>query len=121
MANPSWTDELKKEVVDAYLSRNPTPETTTDIIAELAEEYDKTVNGIRIILTKAGAYVKKEPAKKPGGGSSGGKRVNKAEAQASLTEAIEAAGLEVDEDIISKLTGKAAKYFSEIINNLRSE
>ena len=58
-----WTDELKEEVVAAYLEREPTPENTMDIVKELAEEYDgKTPNSIRMILSKAGVYVKKTPA-----------------------------------------------------------
>ena len=114
-----WTDELKQQVISEYEAAEPTPENTMDIIAELAEEHDKTPNGIRMILSKAGVYVKKTPAKSSGGSkekkSTGGTRVSKEEAFGKLTAAIEAAGLEVDEDIVSKLTGKAAMYFADVI------
>lgn len=117
-----WTDELKATVIEAYEEANPTPENTMDIIAELAEEHDKTPNGIRMILTKAGVYVKKTPTKSTGGTagkkSGGGTRVSKEEAFAALTAAIENAGKEVDEDIVNKLTGKAALYFATLINEI---
>ena len=114
----AWTDELKAEVKEEYTSREPTPENTMEIVAELAEEYDKTVNGMRMILTKAGVYVKKTPAKaeKKEGGT-GAKRVNKQEAIDGLKAAISEIGATVDEDIISRLTGKAANYFTEVINS----
>ena len=113
-----WTDELKAEVVAAYLERDPTPETTTDILVELAEEFDKTPNGVRMILTKAEAYVKKLPAKKAAKEGTGGTRVNKAEAIEALSAIIEAEGGNADEAILSKLTGKAAIYFTEVIKQI---
>jgi hypothetical protein len=121
-----WTDELKAKVIEEYESREPTPDNTMDIITELAEEFEKTPNGIRMILSKAGVYVKKTPAKSSGGSkekkpSTGGTRVSKEEAFGKLTAAIEAAGLEVDEDIVSKLTGKAAMYFAEVITKANGE
>jgi len=36
----------------------------------------------------------------------------------TLTGAIEAAGLEADEDVIKRLTGKAAIYFTDVIKKL---
>lgn len=115
-----WTDELKESVIAAYQAANPTPENSVEIVKELAEEYDKTPNGVRMILSKAEVYVKKEAAK--GGStnskaSSGTTRVSKADAMAALTTAIEATGQEANEEIISKLTGKAALYFAEVLNN----
>jgi hypothetical protein len=112
----AWTDELKQEVVDAYKAANPTPENSMDIVKQLAEDYEKTPNGIRMILTKAEVYIKKAAAaaapKKEG---AGGARVNKAQAQADLTEAIVALNLEADAEIIEKLTGKAAVYLLSVI------
>ena len=43
-----------------------------------------------------------------------------ADAQASLTSALSDAGQEVDEAIISKLTGKAAVYFKGVVEALNS-
>ena len=114
-----WTDELKAEVVEAYESRDPTPENTMDIVVELAEEYDKTPNGIRMILTKAEVYVKKVAAKAATkSGATGGTRVNKAEAIAALGAVIEAEGGDVDDEILSRLTGKAAVYFTGVIKSI---
>ena len=73
-----------------------------------------------MILTKAGVYVRKTPAAKSSGGSTGGGRVSVADAQASLTSALSDAGQEVDDAIIGKLTGKAAVYFKTIVDNLNS-
>ena len=56
------------------------------------------------------------PTKASKGG--GGTRVSKQDSQDALTAAIEAAGAAPNEDIISKLTGKAAVYFTEVINGL---
>lgn len=113
-----WTDELKQEVVEAYESRDPTPENTMDIVVELAEEYDKTPNGIRMILTKAEVYVKKVAAKAAAKSGTGGTRVNKADAIAALGAVIEAEGGDVDDEILSRLTGKAAVYFTGVIKSI---
>ena len=73
-----------------------------------------------MILTKAGVYVRKTPAAKSSSGSTGGGRVSVADAQAKLTSVLGDAGQEVDEAIISKLTGKAANYFASIVENLNN-
>lgn len=109
-----WTDELKKEIVDAYLDRDPTPENSMDIVKELADEYEKTPNGVRMILMKADVYVKKEPAKKADPAKKD-IRTNKEAALTKLKETIANMGKTVDEDIINKLTGKAANYFTSIL------
>jgi transposase-like protein len=117
----AWTDEKKAEVIEAYESANPTPENSMEIVAEIAEEHDESPNGVRMVLTKAGVYVKKAPAaKSSSGGSTGGTRVSKAAAIESLTAAISDAGQEVDEEIVSKLTGKAAMYFAGLISAVNS-
>jgi hypothetical protein len=69
-----------------------------------------------MVLTKAGVYVKKAPAaKSASSGSTGGGRVSKAAAIEALTAALTDAGQDVDEEIVSKLTGKAAMYFAGVI------
>jgi transposase-like protein len=114
MAENEWTDELKKEAVDAYLEMNPTPETTMDAVKEVANQIGKTANGVRMILSKANVYVTKTntTAEKK---STTSTRVNKAEAIATLKETIQAAGKEVDDDICDRLTGKAAVYFTGLL------
>ena len=113
----SWTDEKKQEAIDLYVGEEPTPENSMEIVADIAEQLEESPNGVRMILTKAGVYVRKTPAAKSSGGSGGG-RVSVADAQASLTSALSDAGQEIDEAIISKLTGKAAVYFTTVVNNL---
>lgn len=118
-----WTDELKQEVIERYEAAEPTPENSAEIVAEIAEDIEKTPNGVRMILSKAGVYVKKAGStpSKSNSGSSGTTRVSKADAIAGLTEAISAKGAEVNDEILSKLTGKAAIYFTKVINTITTE
>lgn len=121
MAENEWTDELKQQVIEAYEALEPTPETTMDAVKEVANDFGKTANGVRMILSKAGVYVKKtgaagEAKTSSKAGASGGTRVNKAEAIAALKKAIEAANKDVDEDICDRLTGKAAVYFTGLLS-----
>ena len=112
----AWDDDKKAQAVEMYEAQDPTPETSMEIVKEIAEELSESPNGVRMILTKAGVYVKKAPATGNGGGtSSGGTRVSKQAAQDALIAAINDKGLSVDEDIISKLTGKAAQYFTGLL------
>lgn len=113
----AWTDEKKAEVIEAYEAADPTPETSMEVVKEIAEEFDESPNGVRMVLTKAGVYIKKAPAAgaaKTSGGT-GSSRISKAAAIETLTAAISDSGQEVDEEIVSKLTGKAAQYFAGII------
>ena len=111
----AWTDEKKAEAIEAYQDADPTPETSMEIVKDIANDLGESPNGVRMILTKAGVYVKKAQATGNGGASSGGSRVSKQAAQDALTAAIIDKGLTVDEDIISKLTGKAAQYFAGLL------
>lgn len=115
-----WTPELKEQVVKMYQDADPTPESSTEIIKDIADEIEASPNGVRMVLVQAGVYVKKEAsASKPSGGSKtsgeGSKRISKESAIADLKAAIEAKGAAVDEDILSKLTGKAAVYLLSVI------
>jgi len=115
----AWDDEKKAAVIEAYEKAEPTPETSMEIVKEIAEEYEESPNGVRMILTKAGVYVKKTPAAGGGGekkaSTGSGTRVSKAAAIEALTAALSDAGQEVDEEIVGKLTGKAAQYFTNVI------
>lgn len=113
----AWTDEKKAAVVEAYEQANPTPENSMEIVKEIADEHDESPNGVRMILTKAGVYVKKTPAAASGEkkAAAGGTRVSKVAAKEALIAALSDAGQEVDEEIVSKLTGKAAQYFAAVI------
>ena len=116
----AWTDEAKAQAVEMYTAEEPTPENSMEIVKEIAAELSESPNGVRMILTRAGVYVKKTPATKStsSGGGGGGGRVSVADAQQAVRDAISDAGKEADDAIISKLTGKAANYFAGIINEL---
>jgi flagellar biosynthesis regulator FlaF len=112
----AWDDEGKARVIAAYKAAGPTPENSTEIIKDIAEEENQSPNGVRMILVQAGVYVKKETAsgttKKEGDAP---KRVSKEAQIDALRKAIEGKGANVDEEILSKLTGKAAAYFLEVL------
>jgi 2,3-bisphosphoglycerate-independent phosphoglycerate mutase len=116
----AWTDDDKQKVIAAYKAGNPTPENSTELIKEIAEEMEQSANGVRMILVQANVYVKKDAAASPTKGTTaktGDKapRVSKESQIADLKAAIEAKGAEVDEDVLSKLTGKAAAYFIKVL------
>ena len=118
----AWDDDKKAAVIAAYEEQNPTPENSMEIVKEIADEYEESPNGVRMILSKAGVYVKKTPAATGSGTSSGGgsSRVSKAAAQEALIGVLTDVGAEIDNDIVEKLTGKAAQYFAGVIGNLNS-
>lgn len=114
-----WTPELKEQVLNMYKDAEPTAETSTEIIKDIAEELDQSPNGVRQVLVQAGVYVKKEAPEKGKTSSKesgeGTKRVSKESQIDALRKAITTAGKEVDEEILSKLTGKAAAYFASVL------
>lgn len=118
----AWTDEKKQRAIEMYKKGEPTPQNSAELVKEIAEELEESPNGVRLILTSAQVYVKKEPAKaaegKSEGKSAGGARVSKDALHTALKEQLKRVGAEVDEDIIGKLTGKAASYFSAILAKL---
>lgn len=114
----SWTDEKKAQAVALYEAAEPTPETSVEIVKEIALDLDESPNGVRMILTKQGVYIKKvasAASAKTSNSATGSTRVSKADAQQALVNAITDSGQEVDEEIVSKLTGKAAVYFTAIL------
>lgn len=117
----TWTDELKQKVVDLYQEAEPTPETSIEIVKEISEKVGQTANGVRMVLIQANVYLKKDAGAasttKPGTAAKteGTKRVSKESQIDALKAAITAKGGEIDDDILSKLTGKAATYFTAIL------
>ena len=115
-----WTDELKAKVIEMYEQAGPTPESSTEIIKDIAEEIEASPNGVRMVLVQAGVYVKKDSSAgsakttKTASGE-GSKRVSKEDSIAALKAAIEAKGGPIDDDILGKLTGKAAVYFASVL------
>ena len=116
----AWDDAKKAEAVDLYSSQEPTPETSMEIVKDVADSLGESPNGVRMILTRAGVYVKKAPTRSSNSSNSTGGRVSKADAQNTLRDAIQDAGQEVDMSIIDKLTGKAAVYITGIINAINT-
>ena len=115
----SWDEDKRARAIEMYKELNPTPENTMDMVAEVAEALGETVNGVRMTLSKAGVYIKKDdsPSKsQTTTAKTGGTKVSKDAAQQALIAAIEAVGKDVDSDIISKLTGKAAVYFTGLLS-----
>lgn len=119
----AWTDEKKALVVKMYEDANPTPETSIEIVKQIAEEVEETPNGVRMILSKADVYVKKEAgvAAATGGAKAStttGTRVSKSDSIQGLKDAIASAGLAVDDEILDKLTGKQAIYLTDVFKKL---
>lgn len=112
----AWTDEKKQQAIEMYEERNPTSENSVEIVKEIATELEESANGVRMILSKAGVYIKKAPTASASS-SEGSKRTSKAQALEDLRAAINDVGGEVDEDILGKLTGKAAQYFSSLLQS----
>lgn len=116
----AWTDEQKQKVIDLYTEASPTPETSTEIIKQIAEDLELSPNGVRMVLVQAGVYVKKEPTSTSGKGGTtkteDSKRVSKESAIGALRKLIEDKGAPVDDEILDKLTGKAAVYLTSVIN-----
>ena len=122
----AWDDEKKAKAVALYEKAEPTAENSIEIVKEIAEELDETPNGVRMILSKAGVYIKKDGSAPAAGGtekkaSTGGTRVSKADSIQSLKDAIEAAGQAVEDEILDKLTGKQAVYLADIIKALQGD
>ena len=116
----AWTDEQKQSAIETYKEGNPTPENSTELIKQIAEDMEQSANGVRMVLVQAGVYVKKDAAASPTKTkttASGDKapRVSKESQIAELRALIEAKGAEVDDDVLSKLTGKAAAYFAKVM------
>jgi hypothetical protein len=124
----AWTDEKRKLVVDSYVATMETDYTTdeerasasVEVVKDLADEHGETPNGVRQMLSSAKVYIKATPVKPKASAASTGTatRVNKAEAIQTLRDLISQATDSpdnLDEDILSKMTGKAAQYFSGIL------
>jgi hypothetical protein len=118
----AWTEDQKTQVIAAYEAAGPTPETSTEIIKDIAEEFEQSPNGVRMVLVQAGVYVKKDAGagtdkpKAGGAKTDAPKRVSKESSIAALKVLIEARNVAVDDDILDKLTGKAAIYFAQVLS-----
>jgi transposase-like protein len=116
----AWTDEKKARAIEMYAEGKPTKDNSIELVNEIAQELEESVNGVRQLLIQAKVYVKKDPAatteKPKAGATEGTKRVSKESQIDALKKAIADKGGEIDDDILSKLTGKAAAYFTAVLS-----
>ena len=120
-----WTPELKAEAISQYVERineylpEDQPSHTLEVIAELAASYGFTKNSMRGVIQQSEHYVK--AAKKVAATSEkpASKRPNKAQAMAELKAAIVDGGAEVNDELIEKLTGIEAVYFTQVIRQIQ--
>jgi hypothetical protein len=130
----AWTQKQKETALARYLeiceseyeTDEQRAENATEIVKQIAEELDKTVNGTRIILHKSDKYIpqksKAAPAKT--GAKTGGSKMSKADQIQALKDVIIAStpeGTELDDTVLDKLTGKAAAYFTELFLATKGE
>ncbi len=111
----AWDDDSRAEAIKMYEDANPTAETSVEIVGDIADQLGQSKNGVRMILSKAGVYIKKEAATKSSSSTSGTKRVSQQDSHDALIAAISDTGQEPDTDIISKLSGKAAQYMAGVL------
>jgi hypothetical protein len=114
----AWDDAKRSKAIKMYTEAEPTPDTSIEIIKDIAEKLEETPNGVRMILTKAEVYIKKETSTSGAKSTEKTTRVSKADSIAELKNAIEAGGLQADVELLDKLTGKQAVYLATIIKTL---
>lgn len=119
-----WTSELKAEAIAQYAERiaeylpEDQPSHTLEIVADLAKEYGFTNNSMRGVIQQSEHYVK-AAKKEVVSDKPVSKRPNKAQALADLKAAIADGGAEVNEEMIDKLTGLEAVYFTSVIRHIQ--
>ena len=121
----AWNDEKKAAVIEEYKrimaedfdTDEQRAGVTVEVVKQLADQFGETANGVRMVLQKADVYIKAANTRTTSKSSGeGAKRVNKAEAIQSLKNSISAVDPAlVDDDILDKLTGKAAAYLVGVI------
>ena len=106
-------------MIDKSFNEPTTAENSTELVKDIAEEMEQSANGVRMILVQSGDYVKKDATASAGTtkAKTGDKapRVSKESQIKELRDAIEAKGAEVDDEVLDKLTGKAAAYFTKVL------
>lgn len=120
----AWTDAQKATAVEKYEAAKPTAETSMAIVETIAKELGQSPNGVRAILAKEGVYIKAATKSTKAASATkekGEPRVSKADAIEALVAAINDIGQEPDMEIIDKLTGKAAQYFTTLIRSVEAE
>lgn len=123
----AWTEDKRKEVIAEYVDimenqfkdAAERASASIEVVKQLATKHGESANGVRMILQTAKVYIKKEAATAASAiksGEASTKRINKADAIQELRNAISAVDPAlVDEEILDKMTGKAAAYFAAIL------
>lgn len=120
----AWDEVKKAKAVEMYLEAEPTPTTSVQIVKDIADELGETANGVRMIISKAGKYIKSEVVSTAAAGKTdkpATPKVGKQDKIDALSRAIAAAGMTPDTDILDKLTGKAADYFLSVLTSLETK
>ncbi len=113
---PKYTEEFKEEIKKKYLESDPTANNTVELCKSLADEHGVSANVIRQLLVGAEVYISQGQVTSSKKTTS--TKLDKSKMQDSIQSVIEALGEKVDQDIISKLTGKAANYLSSVMSKL---
>lgn len=127
----TWTEESRAFAIEQYRNRigelpeADRPKQTQEIVQDIANELGCTLNSARTIIQRTknadgtSIYISKAaaPTKSAKAEGTGSKRRSKAESHADLAAAITAHSGEssLDMEIIEKLTGKSADYFTSIL------
>lgn len=118
----SWTDSQKEQVIEAYKAAKPDATNSVEIVKQIAEDIGQSPNGVRMILDAAGVYIKKVATSSATAKTADGKpkatRVSKESQIQELKDAITEAGATVDDEVLDKLTGKAAAYLLSVLNTV---
>lgn len=131
----AWNDEKRAKAIEAYTTTMATEydndearaAASVEVVKEIAEDLGETANGVRLILSKAGVYIKGSSKSKTDAKADAAapKRIGKAESHAGLKTAIKAIDpdllTEEGSELIDKMTAKAAAYFTEIVLALTKE
>lgn len=124
----AWTDEQREEAKELYENANPTAETSTEIVKDIAETIGQTANGTRMILIKAGVYIKasgsKTPAKTAGSTGDKPKRMSKAESASALVAALNAQAIELEAEelaAIDRATGKMTALIKKWVDTMAGD
>jgi hypothetical protein len=115
-------EEYQDTMANEYATDQERAAATIEVVKELADKYEETVNGVRNTLSRAGVYIKKGTAVTESKTSTTTKRISKADALQELKNVIAAIDPAlVDADIIDKLTGKEAAYFVSVLTAVNKD
>lgn len=113
-----YTQEFKDLVIKQYLESDPTPNNTVELCKSIADEHDVSSNVIRKLLVDAEVYISQGQVSSKKSTST---KLDKSKMQSTIQEVIAKLGEPVNDDIILKLTGKAANYLTGVLSVLNKK